>query len=68
MGENGPAVRRDIIAAVLVDDCGGLSLGVDAPLVCQPASVEGVSSQQTHSCDQNDDQRVHYFYLFPFFS
>ena len=61
MGENGPAVRRDIIAAVLLDDCGGLSLGVDAPLVCQPASVESVSSQQTHSCDQNDDQRVHFF-------
>ena len=60
MGENGPAVRRNIIAAVFVDDSGGLSLGVDAPLVCQPASVEGVSTQQTHGCDQNDDQRVHY--------
>ena len=67
MGKNGPAVGGDVVAAVLVDDCGGLSLGVDAPLVCQPASVEGVSSQQTHGCDQNDDQRVHFFYLFPFF-
>ena len=67
MGKNGPAVGGDVVAAVLVDDCGGLSLGVDAPLVCQPASVEGVSSQQTHGCDQNDDQRVHFVYLFPFF-
>ena len=44
MGKNGPAVGGDVVAAVLVDDCGGLSLGVDAPLVCQPASIEGVSS------------------------
>mgnify|MGYP004421253757 CR=1 FL=1 len=51
--------------AVLMDNCRGLGSGVDAPLVCQPASVEGVSTKQTHGCDQNDDQRVHFFYLFP---
>ena len=37
------------------------------PLVCQPAAVECVSTEQTHGGDQYDDQRIHCFYLFPFF-
>ena len=65
MCKNGPAVGGNVIPAVLMDDRRGLGGGIDAPLVCQPASVEGVSTKQTHGCDQNDDQRVHFFYLFP---
>ena len=65
MCKNGPAVGGNVIPAVLMDDRRGLGGGFDAPLVCQPASVEGVSTKQTHGCDQNDDQRVHFFYLFP---
>ena len=53
--------------AILVDDCGGLGGGVDAPLVGQPAAIQRISAEQTHGCDQNDDQRIHFFYLFPFF-
>ena len=26
-----------------------------------------ISAKQTHGCDQDDDQRIHCFYLFPFF-
>ena len=63
--KNSPAVGGNIVPAVLMDNSRGLSGGVDAPLVCQPASVEHISAEQTHGRDQNDDQRVHYFYLFP---
>ena len=65
--KHGPAVGGDIVTAILVDDCGGLGGGVDAPFVGQPAAVQRISAEQTHGCDQNDDQRIHFFYLFPFF-
>ena len=65
--KHGPAVGGDIVTAILVDDCGGLGGGVDAPFVGQPAAIQRISAEQTHGCDQNDDQRIHFFYLFPFF-
>ena len=65
--KHGPAVGGNIVTAILVDDCGGLGGGVDAPFVGQPAAIQRISAEQTHGCDQNDDQRIHFFYLFPFF-
>ena len=62
-----PAVGGHIVPAVLMDNCRGLGSGVDAPLVCQPAAVKHISAKQTHGGDQYDDQRIHCFYLFPFF-
>ena len=65
--KHGPTIGGNIVAAVLMDDSGGFGIGVDAPFVRQPAAVERVSAQQTHGCDQNDDQGVHFSrYLFPF--
>ena len=68
MGEHRPTVGGDIVPAILMDNSRGLGGGVDAPLVCQPAAVECVSTEQTHGGDQYDDQRIHCFYLFPFFT
>ena len=67
MGEHRPTVGGNIVPAILMDNSRGLGGGVDAPLVCQPAAVECVSTEQTHGGDQYDDQRIHCFYLFPFF-
>ena len=67
VGEHRPTVGGNIVPAILMDNSRGLGGGVDAPLVCQPAAVECVSTEQTHGGDQYDDQRIHCFYLFPFF-
>ena len=66
--KHGPAVGGDIVTAILVDDCGGLGSGVDAPLVGQPAAIQRISAEQTHGCDQNDDQRIHFFIPLSFLS
>ena len=60
MCKDGPAVGGDIVTAILVDNCGSLGFGVDAPFVGQPAAVQRISAEQTHGCDQNDDQRIHF--------
>ena len=67
VGEHRPTVGGNIVPAILMDNSRGLGGGVDAPLICQPAAVECVSTEQTHGGDQYDDQRIHCFYLFPFF-
>ena len=61
VAENGPAVGRHIVLAVARGLNGrGLRLGVDAPLVCQPASVQARRLHNRHDCrDQYDDECVH---------
>ncbi len=65
--KHGPAIGGEHSRGRPHGRLGGLGFGVDAPLVGQPASVERVSAQQTHGCNQNDDQRIHFLNLFPFF-
>ena len=64
MAENGPAVGGHIILAVIQADSRGFRLGVNAPFVGQPATIERIGADQCHSRDQNDNECVHV--LFPF--
>ena len=59
VAENGPAVGRHIVLAVVFLNGRRLCLRVDAPLVCQPASVQHIGCKQNDCREQYDDECVH---------
>ena len=59
MGEYGPSIGRDVILTVIFCNGRCFCFGIDAPFLCQPASVEGITCYQTYGGDQYNNQRVH---------
>ena len=59
MGEYGPSIGRDVILTVIFCNGRCFCFRIDAPFLCQPASVEGITCYQTYGGDQYNNQRVH---------
>ena len=61
MAEYRPAVGRNEVLSVVQLDGRGLGLGIDAPFVREPASVEYIGAGENNSRDQHDCKCVHGF-------